>query len=129
MVKRIKKKVMSSVQQGMGKVRRFTSTKFRKSYVDEQLKKRKGECLRCGTCCRLLFKCPMLIDNEDGSTSCRIHKKKPENCDIFPLNQKCINERNLIQPLLPCGYSFDDDDEDEECNTETKEKNMKKNKK
>ncbi|MHC4871675.1 MAG: hypothetical protein ACYTFY_07510 [Planctomycetota bacterium] len=112
MVKKIKKKVSARVKQGIGKVRRFASSKVRKSYVEEQLTRRKGDCLRCGACCRLLFKCPMLLKNKNGSTSCRIHNRKPENCRIFPLNQKCIDERNHLMPLLPCGYHFDKKDED-----------------
>lgn len=112
MVKRIKKKVTASVQQGIGKVRRFVNSKVRRSYVEDQLKRRKGECIRCGACCKLLFKCPMLVTHKNGSTSCRIHDRKPENCRIFPVDSKCIKERNHLLPSLPCGYYFDADEND-----------------
>ncbi|MFW5857127.1 MAG: hypothetical protein ACOCX4_04535 [Planctomycetota bacterium] len=94
------------MKQGVGKVRRFTNGQFRRRHVRDKLALRRGECQRCGACCKLLFRCPLLVTHADGSTSCRIHDRRPENCRIFPLDQRCINERNQLLPSVPCGYSF-----------------------
>jgi hypothetical protein len=100
------RKIRASVRMGSGKVRRFANGTFRKKHVARKLERRRGECIRCGTCCRLLFKCPYLQTHEDGGTSCRVHQKRPRNCRIFPVDRKCLAERDLLAPDLPCGYSF-----------------------
>jgi len=105
MVKTLRK-VTARVHQGVGKVRRFTSGKFRKRQIERKLQRRHGECLRCGACCKLMFKCPMLLEHADGTTACRIHNHRPENCRLFPLDERCLRERDHLMPLLPCGYSF-----------------------
>ena len=89
-----------------GKIRRFYLGHFRKSYVKLQLEKRKGECARCGACCKLIFNCPFLIENPDGTFKCKIYGKRPINCRIFPIDEKDLKERNLISNL-PCGYYFE----------------------
>jgi Fe-S-cluster containining protein len=106
----VNKKVVNKLSQGVGKVRRFANSKVRKTYVEKQLAKRKGECKRCGACCKLLFKCPLLKEMPDGSTECKIHHKRPGNCKLFPLDSKDIEERNHLLPDLPCGYYFEEEE-------------------
>ena len=91
-----------------GKIRRFIYGHFRKKTVKALHNERKGECARCGACCKLLFVCPFLAFHEDGSTSCKIHTKRPVNCVIFPLDKRDIADRNIIDPKGKCGYIFED---------------------
>jgi Fe-S-cluster containining protein len=103
------KRMTVRLKQGLGKVRRFTNGKLRRGHVRRLLRRRRGECVRCGACCKLLFECPMLETHEDGSTSCRIHQRRPENCRIFPVDERCLAERNALLPETPCGYHFEDE--------------------
>ncbi len=86
----------------IGKVRRFLLVHFRQDYVQHQLKSRGGTCRQCGTCCNLLFTCPMLT--KDGRCfaygTCR-----PEACKVFPIDQRDIAEVKLCGHH--CGYRFD----------------------
>ena len=68
--------------------------------------RRTGECVRCGACCRLLYRCQFLVTDRDGATSCRIHDRRPPNCRIFPVNEADLLDRDGVLPHLPCGYSF-----------------------
>ena len=58
-----------------GKLRRFWLVHFRMGYVQRQLSVRQGDCHQCGTCCNLLFTCPMLTKQGDVlSTVFAVHK-------------------------------------------------------
>ncbi|MDR0867476.1 MAG: hypothetical protein LBP75_03245 [Planctomycetota bacterium] len=92
--------------QATGKLRRFLLA-YRKHYLPRQLARRQGECRRCGACCRLLFKCPFLQIQADGATHCRIHRRKPGNCQIFPINEKDLRDRDLYAPESKCGFYFE----------------------
>ncbi|MBS3822162.1 MAG: hypothetical protein KGY81_10415 [Phycisphaerae bacterium] len=113
------KRIRRHVRQGLGKVRRFANGALRQGHVARKLRRRQGECIRCGTCCKLLFKCPFLEELHDGSTRCLIHDKRPQNCRIFPVDERCIEERNLLLPGVPCGYTFADTDEDTDEKTDS----------
>jgi hypothetical protein len=89
-----------------GKVRRFVLGTVRKDYVRQQEQKREGECQRCGACCRILVECPFLVEGEPGTFSCRIHGKKPDNCDIFPVNVEDLHDRDIVAPMQSCGFRF-----------------------
>lgn len=89
-----------------GKLRRFYIGRFRREYVAEQIAARKGSCHRCGACCKLLFRCPFLLEDE-GQFTCRIHGNKPENCHIFPINKKDLTDRNTVSPGQRCGFYFE----------------------
>lgn len=102
----MRKKIGAKIIQGRGKVRRFVLAHFKKNYVLEQQKKRIGECRRCGVCCKLLVKCVMLTQDDAGNYLCKIHNRKPSNCNIFPVDEKDIVDRDTILPDVPCGYSF-----------------------
>ena len=88
-----------------GKLRRFWLVYFRKGYVQSQLLVRKGDCYQCGTCCNLLFTCPMLTKQGRCFVygSCR-----PRACKLFPIDQRDINEVSLCG--AHCGYRFDRED-------------------
>jgi hypothetical protein len=88
-----------------GKFRRFWLVHFRKEYVHRQLPVRKGKCHQCGTCCNLLFTCPMLTKQRRCFVygSCR-----PQACKVFPIDQRDIDEVNFCSGH--CGYRFGRED-------------------
>ena len=85
-----------------GKIRRFLLVHFQKAYVEKQLSIRHGTCHQCGSCCELLFTCPLLTTQGHCLVygSCR-----PQSCKVFPIDQRDINEVNRCG--AQCGYSFD----------------------
>ncbi len=93
-----------------GKVRRFYLGVFRRRYVKRSHARRKGECARCGACCVLGYKCQSLKGNGEG-TECTMHKFRPPNCRIFPIDERDMADRHRIAPDVPCGYSFEPEDE------------------
>ena len=89
-------------RQVQGKLRRFVSTNFRKQEVEQAVKEmRRGECNRCGACCEILFKCPFLKKHGDGETTCGIYEDRPNQCKLFPTEQ-----RDLEEVRGSCTYSF-----------------------
>jgi uncharacterized protein len=90
-----------------GKLQRFYDGHFRKDYVAQRLAARKGECKRCGACCRLLVQCAFAEACHAG-TACRIYKRRPVNCRTFPYEPSHFAERDLLKPEQPCGYYFED---------------------
>ncbi len=85
----------------VGKIRRLLLVHYRKDYVRQQLAERQGACRQCGTCCNLLFTCPMLT-NEGRCLAygtCR-----PQACKVFPIDQRDVDEARLAGGQ--CGYSF-----------------------
>ncbi len=84
-----------------GKGRRFWLVHFQKSYVQSQILGREGDCRQCGTCCNLLFTCPMLAKQGRCVVygSCR-----PQACKVFPIDQRDIDEIKLCG--AHCGYRF-----------------------
>ena len=92
-----------------GKIRRAYLGLVRKNYVRSREKLRRGECIRCGACCKLLYVCPHLEELADGTTECKIHERRPINCQIFPINGRDLQDRDLIGKRgdnKPCGFSF-----------------------
>ena len=79
-------------RQAQGKVRRFVIANFRKKEVIEALSLRRGDCNRCGACCELLFKCPFLKKQDDGTSLCGIYEDRPNQCRMFPINKRDIEE-------------------------------------
>jgi len=93
--------------QASGKLRRFVINRLRPKYVVEALGKRSGECVRCGACCRLLFKCPFLKFDKAGLAECAIYRRRPINCRIFPLDARDIRERDMVAGAASiCGYAL-----------------------
>ncbi len=94
-----------------GKVRRLALVTFRPGYVRRSIARRRGECLRCGACCRLGFRCVWLRRN-GSTTECRFHDLRPPNCRLFPIDERDLADRDLILPHRPCGYSFAPEDQE-----------------
>jgi len=88
-----------------GKLRRLLLISLRKGRVVESLERRRGECARCGACCKLFFRCPS-FDDSDGSPRCLTYEDRPGACGLFPLDELDLRDRDIIQPHLPCGYHF-----------------------
>ena len=65
--------------------------------------KRKGECSRCGACCKFLVTCPFLeYENGDPTKSrCKAYAIRPPQCRKYPRSKK-------EQIHHPCGYRFDE---------------------
>jgi hypothetical protein len=88
-------------RQAQGKLRRFVNAHFRGRAVGAALALRRGECNRCGACCEILFKCPFLRRHADGTTSCGIYSDRPNQCRLFP-----IDWRDLEEVRGRCSYYF-----------------------
>jgi len=90
---------------GWGKERRFYLAHFRPGYVRRSLARRVGECNRTGACCRLMFTCP-LLDIRSNPVRCTIQEVKPKVCRLFPIDERDLEDRDIIAPDTPCGFSF-----------------------
>lgn len=90
-----------------GKFRRFrlAHTRRGRRYIQRMLQLRRGECARCGACCRLAYRCQFLRMEEDRAV-CRIHSYRPANCRIFPVDPLDLADRDLVAPDRACGFSF-----------------------
>lgn len=69
-----------------------------KDYVKKKLARRKGQCLKCGQCCK---GCKHL----DGKTKlCNVYNNRPEWCHKdFPINE--LDKK--VFDVDKCGYGFD----------------------
>ena len=86
------------------KIRRFLLCAVKPQYVEAQILHRGGECVQCGKCCKLVFKCPFL-GGTDENPRCMVYDGRPKPCFAFP-----INERDLADVNFQCGYFFTDTD-------------------
>jgi len=61
---------------------------------------RRGDCNRCGECCKLPYPCPFLRYDENGMSSCAVYHFRPPSCRKYP--------RTAAENLTPevCGYYF-----------------------
>ncbi|MFA5784922.1 MAG: hypothetical protein WC962_08600 [Phycisphaerae bacterium] len=64
-------------------------------------KNRRGQCNRCGACCKLPNVCPWLAFDEQNKAICKIYPIRPLNCRKYPRT-----ESELITADT-CGHSFD----------------------
>ncbi len=90
---------------GWGKLRRIYLIHLRRTYVQKQLRKRQGECQRCGACCKLMFPCWALTHN-NGSVHCDRYHARSSVCRIFPIDDKDLKDRDLVHPQVKCGFHF-----------------------
>ena len=98
--------VKAKVDQGVGKLRRLALARMQAGYVTQMQRRRLGTCRRCGHCCRLLFTCPFLQTHSDGICHCTIHDQRPASCKLFPIDERDLRERDLVDRKWPCGYRF-----------------------
>ena len=61
----------------------------------------RGECNRCGACCEILYKCPFLKKEPDGTGTCGIYEDRPNACRYFP-----IDRRDLQEVRGSCSFYF-----------------------
>ncbi len=91
---------------GLGKVRRFYLLKMNRRHVRRNHARRRGECRRCGSCCKLMLRCPFLDEGGDLA-SCTRHEPRHCNCRAFPIDERDIADRNRVSSDGPCGYRFE----------------------
>ena len=89
---------------GLGKLRRLYLTTFRPRKVERMLERRRGECIRCGACCKLVFTCPHL--EESSLPTCLVHGRRHRSCSHFPLDERDLFDRDRVSPETKCGYRF-----------------------
>ncbi|MHB8482110.1 MAG: hypothetical protein ACYDBV_05145 [Nitrospiria bacterium] len=83
------------------KIRRSYLCYFNPDYVKEKEATRIGECVGCGKCCTLVFKCVFLEGSEEQAR-CKIYDfGRPKPCGAFPIDPKDLADVNFL-----CGYSF-----------------------
>lgn len=64
-------------------------------------KARRGQCRRCGDCCKLPNVCPFLDFDEQGLAICKIYHIRPLNCRKYPRTEKeAVTGES-------CGYTFE----------------------
>jgi hypothetical protein len=90
-------------RQARGKVRRFVQARLAPEDVATRAALRQGDCDRCGECCKILFRCPFLIESAQGEHSCRIYHRRFLSCRHFP-----VDPRDLAE-VCKCSYSFGQD--------------------
>ena len=91
--------------------RRSFENFFRRKWVKSNLDRRLGQCLRCGACCRMGFRCHHLKYDEEGKGLCAIYdRRKATSCRDFPMSERDLAERDSICSQ-PCGFTFADTDQ------------------
>lgn len=82
------------------KLKRFTT-----SLLLPVAENRRGDCNRCGECCRLPYPCPFLRYDGNGTSICLVYAVRPPSCRKYP--------RTDTENLTPgvCGYYFTNADE------------------
>ena len=91
-------------RQAAGKVRRFIRANIYTRKNEQLLSRREGECTRCGACCKILYRCPFLIEESNSNKpvySCAIYGRHFNQCRIYPLVPADLEEVEE-----PCGYTF-----------------------
>jgi len=100
-------RIQFRARQAAGKFRRFVRANIYTNDNEKLLARREGECTRCGACCKILFKCPFLIEEtnlEAGlgvNYKCGIYGEHFNQCRIYPLVPQDLEEVEE-----PCGYTF-----------------------
>ena len=76
-------------------IRRYYLIFFRKKYVEESIKNRKGHCKKCGCCGSI--SCKYFIKS---SNHCLKYPNYPLICKLYPIDEKDKNEFSKIH----CGF-------------------------
>jgi len=98
-----KARVRFRVRQVVGKVRRFWRANIHTAENEALLSRRRGECNRCGACCKILMKCPFLTEKPNNEYECAIYGKRFNQCRLYPLVPKDLEE---IEGAT-CSYTFE----------------------
>lgn len=61
---------------------------------------RQGECNRCGACCKILFRCPFLVEDQ-GVFTCSVYDHRPPSCRLFPMVPADLRE------VASCTFTFE----------------------
>ncbi|MBS3732343.1 MAG: YkgJ family cysteine cluster protein [Desulfobacterales bacterium] len=87
-----------------GKLRRLCLTTLAGRRARQRTSRRTGECKQCGTCCKFVFRCPLLDENG----LCKIYhsRLRPEVCRRFPIDRRDVEEVRLSSGRT-CGYGFE----------------------
>ena len=85
-----------------GKTRRFVQASLLRQDPAPLLAKRRGDCNRCGACCKILFRCPFLREDAEGQYTCRIYDKRFAQCRLYPLHTADLSELEG-----QCSYTFE----------------------
>jgi hypothetical protein len=85
-----------------GKTRRFVQSSLLRQDPGPLLERRKGDCNRCGACCKILFRCPFLATDAEGQYTCRIYEKRFAQCRLYPLHAG-----DLLELEGQCSYTFE----------------------
>lgn len=93
-----------------GKVRRWWLMTVRKDQAARDMSRRRGECGRCGACCKLVFRCPA-YDDSSGEPRCTLYNDRPGVCGLFPINEADLRDRDIVMPDDQCGFYFVKDDD------------------
>ncbi|MDD5063384.1 MAG: hypothetical protein PHQ35_01310 [Phycisphaerae bacterium] len=64
-------------------------------------KNRKGQCRRCGACCKLPNVCPFIGIDKDGLCTCKIYPLRSLSCRKYP------RTKSELLTADTCGHSFD----------------------
>jgi len=62
---------------------------------------RRGQCRRCGRCCRLPVKCPFLRAHDGDASRCGIYLIRPSSCRKYPRTPR----EHLTRKT--CGFRFE----------------------
>jgi len=88
----------------IGKIRRCYLIHFKKDYIQNQLKLRRGQCRQCARCCTFAFRCPLLT----RENLCLSYiKGRPDVCKLFAIDQRDIDD--VAVSGGQCGYWFEED--------------------
>ena len=90
---------------GWGRLRRMYLAICRPGYVRASLARRTGQCNRTGACCHLMVTCPLLVE-QPLPVRCSVQDHKPPVCNLFPIDERDLRDRDMVSPGAPCGYSF-----------------------
>jgi len=98
--------ILAALRLLWGRPRRLFLNVFRPAYVRDSLARRAGECRRCGVCCRMGLRCRFL--RYDGALAAceRYGRYRTPNCRTFPIDERDLADRDLVDPVHACGYTF-----------------------
>lgn len=98
-------KLRDKVRLAWGKLRRIVLISVFQRTVNQHIDRRRGACNRSGVCCKLLIRCPA-YDDSTGEPRCLAYNDRPGVCSLFPLDERDIRDRNIMEPNIPCGFRF-----------------------